>query len=56
MAHKLWCGKECWDCSNECAVSQNFPCSLDCENLLPDGTRNVPACESSGCDAVIEVK
>lgn len=54
MAHKDWCGKSCADCENPCALDENMPCSPDCENLNPDGTRAVLKCNAARCDAVLK--
>ena len=50
MAHKDWCGKPCVICSSPCALDECIPCSLDCENLLPDGLRDITSCFHTGCD------
>lgn len=52
MAHELWCGKPCCDCTAPCKLDTLIPCSPDCENLKPNGSRNVKDCNASGCDAM----
>lgn len=51
MAIDGWCGMPCGDCTSSCALDERMPCSPDCENLNPDGTRNIAACVLDGCDA-----
>lgn len=51
MAIDGWCGKPCGACDSSCALDEQLPCSPDCENLNPNGTRNIVACSLSGCDA-----
>ena len=50
MAHKDWCGKPCADCAAPCALDESIPCSPDCGNLFPDGTRDITSCNHAGCD------
>lgn len=52
MAHKLWCGKPCCDCEHPCKLDEQIPCSPDCPNLNPDGSRKVAKCKADGCDAI----
>ena len=53
MAHNDWCGKPCSDCGDPCKLDQEIPCSPDCENLNPDGSRKTEQCNEAGCDACI---
>lgn len=50
----FWCGKKCSDCEHPCKQDNETPCSLDCEGMNPDGTRNIDICKKVGCDAIIE--
>ena len=52
--HKDWCGWPCAGCARPCVIDENTPCSLDCENLSLDGSRDVEKCRESGCDAIPE--
>ena len=51
MAIDGWCGKPCSSCNSSCTLDKQIPCSPNCENLNPDGTRNAAACGFGGCDA-----
>ena len=51
MAHELWCGQLCCDCTSPCKLDENIPCSPDCKALKPDGSRKAEKCKESGCDA-----
>ena len=35
--HKLWCGKQCEDCTTSCALDRSIACSPDCIYLSEDG-------------------
>ena len=50
MAHNEWCGKPCSGCIDSCKLDESIPCSPDCENLLPDGGRDVINCREAECD------
>jgi hypothetical protein len=54
MAHKLWRGKECCDCEHPCKLDEQIPCSPDCENLNPNGSRKVAKCKAARCDAFLK--
>lgn len=51
MAHKDWCNKPCSECTTSCRLDESMPCSPDCENLNPDGSRRIKKCKEAGCDA-----
>ena len=55
MPHMYWCGKPCGDCANPCALDESMPCGPDCENLLPEGGRNIRGCAKTDCDAYEKV-
>ena len=52
MAHRLWCGRPCCDCTAPCKLDESIPCGPDCKNLKPDGSRKEKACIAAGCDAI----
>lgn len=49
--HEEWCGKECGECKNPCALDESIPCSPDCENLGKNG-ETYPDGVCKGCDAL----
>ncbi|MBU3173317.1 hypothetical protein [Clostridium estertheticum] len=49
MAHSQWCGKECCECENPCALDQKMGCSPDCAEIDPKtNRRNKKGCKSCG--------
>ena len=52
--HADWCGKPCAECEASCSLDESMPCSPDCENLNPDGTRKTTLCREAKCDAIEE--
>ena len=52
MAHRDWCGRDCGECENPCALDESMLCGPNCENLSPDGEPDPVKCK--GCDAYKE--
>lgn len=50
MAHSLWCGKECSECTEPCGLDESMACSPDCDAFDPvTDERDLSKCK--GCDA-----
>lgn len=50
MAHGLWCGLSCSECSETCALDESMACSPDCDAIDPV-TNERDASKCAGCDA-----